>query len=174
MNENSSYNPVQPPNPAAAAEEIRRQHLNHEASVRSIGALYFFGAFFIILVGIGFFLDRETPLGVRIAGVLIIGLGFFQFWIGRGLRALKSWVRIPTGIFSGIGLIGFPLGTIINAYILYLVFCKEGKTVFSPEYRQVIAATPHIKYKTSIISWIILVILIVIVVLGAIAVSLSG
>jgi VIT1/CCC1 family predicted Fe2+/Mn2+ transporter len=174
MNENSSYNPVQPPNPAAEAEEIRRRHLKHEASVKSIGILYFIGAVFIILAGFGAVLDKETPPEVRIlAAALLTGLGLFQFWVGTGLRSLKSWARIPTGILSGIGLIGFPIGTIVNAYILYLVFCKKGSTVFSPEYQQVIAATPHIKYKTSIIIWILLAILLALFIFGLLAALLS-
>lgn len=174
MNENSSSNPVQPPNPAAEAEEIRRTHIKHEASVKSIGVLYFIGAVFVILAGVGAVLDKEEPIEVRIlAAAILIGLGAFQFWVGTGLRTLKSWTRIPTGILSGIGLFGFPIGTIINAYILYLVFCKKGSTVFSSEYQQVIAATPHIKYKTPIIIWILLAILFALFILGLLAGLLS-
>jgi hypothetical protein len=45
---------------------------------------------------------------------------------------------------------------LINGYILYLVFSQKGKTVFSDEYQAVIQQTPHIKYRTSIIIWILL------------------
>jgi hypothetical protein len=167
MNENPSYNPVQPLNPAA--EEIRSKHLNHEASVKSIGVLYFIGAFLVILASFGILLDPKTPPGGKVAAISIVGLGVFQFWVGKEIRALKSWVRVPVGVLSGIGLVAFPLGTVINGYILYLVFCKKGSTVFSPEYQQVIAATPYIKYKTHIIVWILLAILIGAFVLGLLA-----
>jgi hypothetical protein len=69
---------------------------------------------------------------------------------------LRKWARIPTGILSGLGLLGFPLGTLINGYILYLIFSQKGKTVFSEEYQAVIEQTPHIKYRTSILVWILL------------------
>ncbi len=174
MNENSSANPVQPPNPAAEAEEIRRKYIKHEASVKSIGILYFIGAVFLALASFGAVLDKEEPLGVRFfAAIILISLGTFQFWVGTGLRALKPWARIPTGILSGIGLFGFPIGTIINAYILYLILCKKSSTVFSPEYQQIIAATPHIKYKTPVIIWILLAILIALFAIGLLAGLLS-
>jgi hypothetical protein len=94
--------------------------------------------------------------------------------VGTGLRRLKRWARIPVGILSGIGLIGFPLGTIINAYILYLVFGKKGVTVFSDEYRLVIEQTPHIKYKTSIVVWIFLGLVLLLIVAGLVAAIVGG
>jgi len=45
--------------------------------------------------------------------------------------------------------------------------------VFSEEYREVIAQTPHIKYKTSTIVWILLFILLAFIALG-IGVALIG
>jgi len=160
----------------STSEEIRKKYINHEASVKSIGFLYFLGAFFLIVAGvIGLIYNDEDPLVARIfVATLLICLGLFQLWVGRGLRTLKSWARIPTGILSGIGLLGFPIGTIINGYILYLVFCKKGSTVFSPEYQQVIAATPNIKYKTPIIIWILLGLLIFILGLGLISLLFSS
>ena len=78
-----------------------------------------------------------------------------------GLRNLRPWVRIPTIILSIIGLIGFPLGTLISAYILYLMFAAKSKMVFSPEYREIIAATPHLRYRTSFLKTVLVVILII-------------
>jgi len=146
-----------------AVEEMRKEYLKHEASVRSIGVLYYLGGAGLLLLGIvsvTSFIGRsqdgaETVVGIFIAALfLIFGVG--QLWVGTGLRRLKRWARIPTGILSGFGLLGFPLGTIINAYILYLVFSQKGQTVFSDEYRAVIDQTPHIKYRTSILVWILL------------------
>ena len=75
---------------------------------------------------------------------------------GFGLRQQKPWSRIIATVGSVISLIGFPMGTIIGGYILYLLWGEKGRTVFSPAYTGVIAATPHLKYKTSIIVWILL------------------
>ena len=76
------------------------------------------------------------------------------------MRALKSWGRIVGCILSGLGLLNFPVGTLINAYILYLFLSKKGRMVFSAEYKDIIAATPDVKYRTSILVWIFLGILV--------------
>jgi hypothetical protein len=155
-----------------AAEDIRNEHIKHEASVKSVGVLYFIGAFIMILLG-GIMLIATAGLGVLEALVLVCLAGF-QFATGLALRRLKRWARIVAGIFSGVGLLGFPLGTIINGFILYLLFSKKGKMVFSPEYQEVIAQTPHIKYRTSIVVWIALGILLLLVLLGVVGIFLGG
>jgi hypothetical protein len=154
-------------------EEIRKAHLKHEASVQSVGLLYYLGGVFVICIGafglFAGFRGSKTPevVGVGLLGsFFLLALGAGQFWVGTGLRRLQKWARLPTGILSGIGLLGFPLGTIINAYILYLVFSSKGNTVFSDEYHAVIQQTPHIKYRTSIIVWIFLVLLLALITLG--------
>jgi hypothetical protein len=127
-----------------AAEQIRKDHIKHEASVKSVGFLYFLAAAFLILAGVGGLISGEGPN--MVVGLVFAGLGI-----------------LPTAVLSGIGLIGFPLGTIINGYILYLVLCQKGRTVFSDEYKRVIEQTPHIKYKTSIIVWIFLGLLLLLI-----------
>lgn len=59
-----------------------------------------------------------------------------------------------------IGLLGIPVGTLINAYILWLLFSKKGKRVFSVDYQRIIAETPHIKFRTPIFAWVVLAVLI--------------
>ncbi|HEX5221151.1 MAG TPA: DUF4339 domain-containing protein [Verrucomicrobiae bacterium] len=151
-----------------AAEQIRKDHIKHEASVKSVGFLYFLAAAFLLLAGTGGVLTGDGP-SIAV-GLVLACFGILQIWVGIGLRQLKSWARIPTAVLSGIGLLGFPLGTIINGYILYLVLCQKGRTVFSDEYKRVIEQTPHIKYKTSIIVWIFLGLLLVLIGLGFFAV----
>jgi hypothetical protein len=107
------------------------------------------------------------------AALFLLTVGGLQLWVGLGLRKLRPWTRIAAGILSGIGLIAFPLGTLINGYILYLLFSKKGSTVFSADYQRVIADTPHIKYRTSILVWIVLGLL-VLVVVGGIAAAVMG
>jgi hypothetical protein len=157
-----------------AAEAMRNEHLKHEASVKSIGLLYYLGGIALLLVGIGMLLSlgargggAEFLAAITMSAVLFI-LGAGQIWVGVGLRRLRKWARIPTGILSCLGLLGFPLGTIINAYILYLVFSQKGKTVFSEEYQIVIEQTPHIKYRTSIIVWILLALVLALIALAMI------
>ena len=154
------------------AEAVRREHINHEASIKSVGVLYY-------LAGGGLTVGSIAGLaGAPDAGggaVALLMLAFGVAWLAAawGLRALKSWARIVACVLSGIGLLGFPIGTLINGYILYLLLSKKGRMVFSPEYQEVIAATPHVKYKTSIIVWIFLALILALIVLG-IGVSMIG
>jgi len=143
------------------SEQIRKAHIKHETSVRSIGLLYFLGAAILILAGPIGFLSNEGG-GALVALCLLI-LGAAQISVGIGLRGLKPWSRVPTGILSGIGLLGFPIGTLINGYILFLVFSKKGATVFSEGYKRVIEETPHIRYRTSIVVWIFLALLLLLI-----------
>jgi hypothetical protein len=162
-------------NPAEDPRSIRKTHLSHEASVRSVGVLFVIGA--VILVGLSmvrFLNPQRGPLVIEIAvSLIIVVLGVLQFWTGIGLRRLKPWARVPTGLFAGVGLLGFPIGTLINVYVLYLVFSTKGKTVFSEQYQAVIAATPDMKYRTSIIVWAFLGILIAVLLLIVIVVATS-
>lgn len=142
-----------------AAEQMRKDHLKHEASIKSVGTLYLIGSavwFFAGIVSLVLLSDGKEPLEAIGIAVVLFLLGVAQVWTGLGLRRLQKWARVPTGIMSGIGLLGIPIGTIINGYILYLVFSQKGKTVLSDEYLAVIAQTPHIKYRTSIVVWIVL------------------
>ena len=54
----------------------------------------------------------------------------------------------------------------INGCVLYLIFSAKGKMVFSDEYRAVIEQTPDIKYRTSVIVWIVLGLILVIIAFG--------
>jgi len=158
------------------SEEIRQEHIKHEASVKSIGLLYFLGAAFMFIFGlVGLFTSTRGRSGPStVIAVLFIGLAAGQLWVGIGVRALKGWARVAAGILSGIGLLGFPLGTLINGYILYLLFSKKGSMVFSEDYKRVIQETPHIKYRTSAVVWVLLAILLGFLALGMFAMLFAG
>jgi hypothetical protein len=158
---------------AGTAEETRKEYLKHEASVKSIGVLYYLGAIVVVLPGAAYAIEGLTQSEAVpvLRGLALLALGAGHFWVGTGLRRLRKWARIPTGILSGIGLLGIPIGTIINAYILYLVFSRKGTMVFSDEYQEVIRQTPHIKYRTSIIVRIFLGLVLVVIALGLLAQS---
>ncbi|MCA9128288.1 MAG: hypothetical protein KDB22_14450 [Planctomycetales bacterium] len=159
------------------AEFIRKQYLSHEASTKSIGVLYLLGAIFLVPVGVGFFGwgiygiatgEMEALIGL-VLGMVYLTLGVGQGLTGIGLRRLRPWARIVGIVFSVIGLIGFPIGTLISGYFLYLLASQKGVYIFSDEYRRIIESTPHIKYKTSIVVWILLGLLVLLFVLAMIA-----
>jgi hypothetical protein len=143
------------------AEAIRRKYLSHEASVQSVGWLYWIGSvvMFILTFTVVFGFTRlgSRDLSFRwIMGAIYFGFATLTLWLGYGFRKLDRRVRIPAGVLSALGLINFPFGTLINGYILYLIFSAKGSMVFSPPYKEVIRRTPHIKYRTSIVVWILL------------------
>lgn len=160
-------NPYRPPTSALIgdqldddrndAERIRTDHIKHEAAVRSIGTLYWIGGVGNILVGLGMMLGSSgATAGLAIA----LGIGTLCILIGSGIRKLRRWTRIPVTIFGVLGLLMIPVGTFINAYVLYLIYCEKGKTVFAPEYQEIMRATPHVKHKTSKIVWVFLILLV--------------
>jgi hypothetical protein len=186
--DNEQYNPFAAPESldhakdtmGTDAERIRSELIGHETSIQSIGLLYIVGSIFAVLFGTVTSLAssqaiaagrRDAEVAVLI-GVVAFFLGIAQGIVGFGLRRLRSWTRIPVGVISSLGLIAVPLGTIINGYILYLIFSEKGNRVFSPEYQEVIQQTPHIKYQTSIIVKILLGLLLAVIGLGLMAILL--
>lgn len=102
----------------------------------------------------------EEELQVQ-ESLTILAVGIVLAFVARGLRKLRSWTVFPAALVSLIFLPACPLGTFICIRILYLLFSDKGGVVLSLEYRDVIRQTPHIKYKTSIVVWILLAMLLV-------------
>ena len=169
----------------SSAEGIRRKYLNHEASVKSVGWLYLLPG--VILVGLAMimivmvaaqlfaetFFAEESVLGGLAVAMVYGALGGLQLYAGMGMRQLNNTARRLAIIFSTFGLLLIPVGTLINAYILYLLLSKKGKMVFSDRYQVVIGQTPHIEYRTSMLVKILGVILIVVIGFGITAVFLG-
>ena len=173
------------------AELIRKSHLSHEANIQSFGCLYTLGGIMGILIGIfyigiGIFVmaggenlpgsARSADVNPMVAGIItaliglvVLAIGVAQLFAGRSMQTLNPSGKILAIIISAIGLLGFPCGTIISGYLLYLLLSAKGEMVFSSAYKDVMQATPHIRYRTSIIVWIFLFILIGVILLGIIA-----
>ncbi|WP_193211530.1 hypothetical protein [Luteolibacter marinus] len=157
---------------ASDAEAVRQAHIKHEASVKSIGTLFFLG---VIVMVVGFISlaarasseDVSRGIGGLEAVIILIVLGLLvaQVFVGWGLRRLKPWSRIAATVFSVIGLIQFPVGTLIGIYCLVIFYSKKGAMVFSPAYQEIIAQTPHVKYRSSRLMKVMLVIAILLALL---------
>jgi hypothetical protein len=171
----AAANPYAPPKARVAdvggadpgAEAIRREHIKHEASIRSVGILYYIGGVLASIAGIGFVgfavTDAEAALGWAVV-VLYLAVGALSIAVARGLRAFKPWARTTCIVLSFIGLLGFPIGTLINGYILYLLFAAKGRRIFEPDYPAIVAATPHIEYRTSALVWVVVALLLLAIV----------
>ena len=163
-------------------EQFRKKYLTHEASVKSIGVLYLIGAFLLVPMGVFIIVGslsggnqaNGAPLVIAAVGGFYIILGFFQGFVGAGLRKLRGWTRTAAIVLSAFGLLGFPVGTLISGYFLYLLASEKGRIVFSEQYKEAIAQTPHIKYKTSIVVWIFLGLLVALIAVGVLALLFSG
>jgi hypothetical protein len=112
------------------AETTRLEYLRRESSIRS------FGTFSCIVGVLAFFIN------FKLTGTIFILLGL-------GMRSLHKWARIPTLVLAGIGLLSWPIGTLLNAYILYLLLSPKGEFVFSDEYHKIILDSPNIRSRTS-------------------------
>lgn len=163
-------NPYAPPKAVVAdltrsgseAEHVRQEHIKHEASIRSVGVLYYLGGGLMVLGAMGLFavgLGGQGALGYGF-GALYLALGGLSLVLGRGIRAYRPWARTTGIVLACIGLLGFPVGTLINAYILYLLLSQKGRRIFASDYPDIVAATPHIEYKTSVVVWIVLGVLV--------------
>jgi hypothetical protein len=155
------------------AEEIRREHIKHETSVRSIGLLYYLSGGVMTVLGIGMLATLARSFDPFTVGMLAayLGIGVLMLFVAHGVRKLAPWARTASTVLAILGLLGFPVGTLINAYILYLLHSKKGKRIFEEDYKDIIEATPHVKYRTSIVVWIVLGIL-VLLFLGLMAAAL--
>jgi hypothetical protein len=178
------------------AELIRKSHLSHEANIQSFGCLYTLGGILGILggiayIGIGIFVmaGGENPQGTApgpradpmvtgiittLIGVVFLAIAVAQLFAGRSMQTLNPSGKILAIIVSAIGLLGFPCGTLISGYLLYLLLSAKGEMVFSSAYKEVMQATPHIRYRTSIIVWIFLFLLIGVILLGIVGAIIGG
>lgn len=159
------------------AEAIREEHIKTEATIKTIGLLYWLGGLAIVAAAamsvIASVTTSETGVHELLISVTLLALGVFQFLVGNGLRKFQRFARICAGVISALGLLAFPVGTLINVLILGTLFRKKSRMIFSEPYKEIIAATPHVKYKSSslfrIVVYTFLVTLLLILVAGFIA-----
>ncbi len=180
----------------AAAEAIRRAHLNHEANLKSVGQLHMLaallvGAMLVAMVGRG-----TTGLTFRRVLPSTLPLGAFALVngaVGYGLYKLQSWARWTEIVLLGLFLvleaisfvfsftkqgaptvallIGFTFVAAIPMAVLWLLVSRRGDVVFSQEYHEVIARTPHVRQSSGCA--LVLLLMIVVGVLLAILSSYS-
>ena len=165
----ADFNPFQAPETVAVAsdamnndEQIRTEHIAHESSIKSVGFLYLLGAVInaVLLVTAVSAMNR----GARVDTVRLIAFLLQLAWLlptSIGLIRLAPWSRWMGLIFvivNSVVMLGsvqpvaapvIPIILIINGYIFSLFVRAKARMVFSPEYRDIIQRTPHVRRKTS-------------------------
>jgi len=180
MDGEAGFNPYAPPQAATLIDEsspeaIRRVHIGHETSVRTVGSLYALLGGMVLLPVLMGLLEAMTSASRRndfVSLMLALAIGAGLLFLGANTRHLKPWARIVMAVVSGL-LAAITLFTVIipalNLYVLWLMLSTKGRMVFSPAYQQIIALTPNVRPGVSVISRFLLclVILFVIAVLAA-------
>lgn len=79
------------------AESIRREHIGTETNLKSVGSLYYLGAFITTAIGVTMLGTERERLAV---GVLFLAFATILWIVGFGMRRLRAWARILAVIFS--------------------------------------------------------------------------
>jgi hypothetical protein len=173
------------PTATGSADETRQLYFSHEQQVRSVGTLFrFMGGIQLFLAAIILLAGTLASfagdgIGAHVAqfavilteGAIIVALGGVAFWTGGLLRELDHKAFITAVILGVIGLLGIPIGTLINGFILYLLLSEKGRFVLSDPYRAVVVATPQYQWKTAL--WVkILIGLFVLIFVSVVVISM--
>lgn len=159
---------------SADAEAVRQAHISTEASIRSMGLLYYFACAGCVFMAAVMLSDAASgmPIGMGMAAFVLALVAVFGA-MGHGLRSLRPWVRIPAIVLSVVGLLGFPFGTLLNGYFLYLLLCAKGQHVFMPEYAAIIPLTPHVRNRSPLVVRVLVLLIIVGIVAVVLATAMS-
>ena len=157
----------------AEAESLRRMYLTHEGRLQTIGSLMLLGAP-ILLVGpplalfgllglLSALISGEhvasnlgAALPLLVIGPLLTWMGVLITRAGIGLRRLNPEHR---GLFTVIlcfWLWSFSVISLLGLWALYLIYSPEGRIVLSPTYQEARLLTPDIQHKTSLVTWLVL------------------
>lgn len=92
---------------------------------------------FVLLPAVGTVID--DPQGVVIFsllgtafGVLMLVLGLPGIVAGYGLLKRKSWARFLALVLGVVGLVNFPVGTVIGVYTILVLWPQPANEYFAP------------------------------------------
>ncbi len=172
-------------------EEIRNENLSHEGMVQGVGVFFLISGTLALMLAAIFgaaLVKGELPRALperpdpdsrivvteEVAWVLLIVYGIsapIALTLGQSLRRLSNGARITAAILTIPGLLGIPVGTLVAAIILYILLSPKGAYVCTSEYREVIEATPEIRYRTSPIIKVLVGIFLFFMVIALIAIA---
>ena len=106
--------------------------MKRPGTISVLAVLNFLGGAFTLLGGLAI-VATATDQGAAVVGIGVIYLliSGIQITTGIGLWNLRPWGRTLQIVLACIGLIGFPIGTLVSALILYYLFRPGIKVLFS-------------------------------------------
>lgn len=156
---------------------IRQQFIDCEANLKTIAGLLTLGGIALagacMLWGFVSLVDRGV-VGQLPYFVLVTLLGFMgiaQIVLGFQVRSFHPSARIWAIVFCSLWLLFVPIGTIFGSACLWYLARPAAKYVFTREYLDVIQRTPDVQFRTSALSWGILIIVLLAILGLMIAVS---
>jgi len=112
----------------------------------ALGALCLLAALGLTLVFIGGFgaasVSDNPDAAIALPFIGVTGIALVSFLLvlslpgiitGIGLLRLRPWARVLGIVLSIIGLMGFPLGTMIGVYGLWVLFSKDTERLFGAQ-----------------------------------------
>ena len=95
------------------------------------------GFVFILLAGIGVASGEREAMAIlgtvgTAVGLLLVVLGIPGLVAGAGLLARRSWARILAIVVGILGLVNFPIGTVIGVYTLCVLMQDAAAEYFAP------------------------------------------
>lgn len=151
------------------------------AVLQFIAATFWF-LFGLLLLAAALFSPDADSTSVLVAGLLIWGLAALQLACGLGLWRLQSYGRTIQLILGWIGLLGFPVGTVISILILLylfkpgikLLFSGRPQTALTPDERSQVAALAHESHVMIIITVLVVLVGGVVIVGMVAAIAIPG
>jgi hypothetical protein len=111
----------------------------------SLGALGLVGAIvsslaFDLLAGaVGASGDADAPLGQAVLGftgvaltIALVVLSTPAIVCGWGLLRFRPWARLLGIVLAAVALVGFPYGTLLGVYALWVLCSRQTEAVFEP------------------------------------------
>jgi hypothetical protein len=173
-------NPYAPPEhhegPAALAQavipnaaEIRAQHLLHERNLRQctlalVGFIYL-GMTAVIIASMILqpLKSAQWPIVIGLAiyslGGLLAGVP-----IAIGVFWRAAWARLPLFVLALASLVIFPFGTALGIEIVRCLMSGPEPKLLTPLYAEVVRQTPQFTPRTSFLTWVGLVLIIILVI----------
>lgn len=107
--------------------------IRRPGAVTVLAVLYFIASGLYLLASAAFSFAPAEPgePSPRIVAAVLAVLGLVAGALGSGLWRLRPWARRVAIAFSVIGLLGFPIGTLISILVLVYLFSAQAKAVFS-------------------------------------------